>query len=93
MKLTSEFDDAVYVCAFRYALPRHSYMPHLIRNKLDEVWDSLPDTTRGLILVEILEHKEYLERLYKGKELDFNTEYDLKEWLIWREKKLAERSH
>jgi|GEM_PF-4514865 hypothetical protein len=92
MKLDSEFDETVYLCAFRYALPRHTYMPSLMRDKLDEVWDQLPEHAKDIILREIVEHKEFLERMYsvRQEEWTFSEKYDLSEWLEWRKKKLFE---
>lgn len=88
MILDSEFDRDVIIYAFRYTLGRHSYAPGLMRDKLDELWDQLHDFDKELILREIVEHKEFLERINKDKKWSFNDDYDLKEWVSWREQRI-----
>jgi len=94
MILDKQFDRDVIIYAFRYTLPRHTYSPGIMRDKLDEVWNSLDEFAKELVLREIIEHKEFLERIYeieksKGRgEWSFNDSYDLKEWLNWRERRI-----
>lgn len=88
MILNSEFDQDVIVYAFRYTLGRHSYAPGLMRDKLDAVWNQLHDSDKELILREILEHKEFLERINQHGNWSFNDDYDLKEWLNWRDQRI-----
>ena len=91
MILNGKYDRDIIIYAFRYTLGRHSYAPSLMRDKLDEVWDQLDEWDRDQILKEIGKYKEYIERIYGKKEMDFNTTYDLSEWLFWREKKMLEK--
>lgn len=95
MILNSEFDRNIIICAFRYCLPRHTYMPSIMRDTLDEVWSSLDPFARELILKEIVDHKEFLERIYEADkkegrsgEWSFNDKYDMDEWLFWREQRI-----
>ena len=85
MILDTEFDRDIICYAFRYTLGRHTYAPGIMMDTLDQVWNQLDEFAKELILREILEHKEFLERINKGKEWSFNDDYDLKEWLNWRE--------
>lgn len=89
MILEDKDDRDVIAYAFRYTLGRHSYAPSLMRNKLDKIWDQLYEEDRNQILKEIEEHRVRLDRMYEGKKTDFDTKYDLSEWVAWREKKLS----
>ena len=91
MILNGKYDRDVIIYAFRYTLGRHSYAPSLMRDKLDEVWEQLDECDRNQILKEVGEHKEHTERISEKSGMDFNTTYDLSEWLSWREKKMLEK--
>jgi hypothetical protein len=88
MILNTEFDRDIVIYAFRYTLGRHSYAPGLMMRKLDEIWDQLNEWDKELILKEILEYYEFLNRIKPFTERDYNDQYDIMEWMNWREKKI-----
>ena len=88
MILDKQFDRDLIIYAFRYTLGRHSYAPGLMMRKLEELWSQLTFGDKELILREIQEHEQYINRIYVGKEKDFNGTYDLNEWVHWRIKML-----
>lgn len=100
MILNKQFDRDVIIYAFRYCLPRHTYAPGIMRDTLDEVWETLDPFAKELILREIVEQKEFLERIYeiekregrKG-EWSFSDKYDMDEWLFWREQRIYKDEH
>ena len=55
MILKTDDDETMIICAVRYALPRQSYMPHLVAEWLRGHWLDLSVKTRSIIIRDIRE--------------------------------------
>lgn len=71
----------VIVSAVRYALPRHSYMPSLIRDYVWKYW-SLFKKHHWCILQDIREHYNDTLNIYEGH-LDLMVQDDLNAWVYF----------
>jgi len=58
MKIESNSDAIILICAFRYALGRMTYVVEMVVDFIIENWDSLYKSDKDLIVREIQHEKE-----------------------------------
>jgi hypothetical protein len=61
--------NIIVLCALRYALYRHSYVPSLVAEYIIDVWKTLDNPTRFNITKELTEHIEEVRDTWRNDTL------------------------